>query len=131
LSFGGERYPYREHKPTFWHDSDGDTTFSALMVMIFAPICIIMVLGVYGGILYTAGTEREIADYSSDTNPCLDLKSDNYVVIDKYQHDSCVNVVRYYLDELHYRPMPNSDLKEHKVTLVSPDTDINKFNISK
>ncbi len=108
-------------KGTFWRDEYNDISIGAILVMVFVPMGIIGGLGIYGSIIHSIEIETAITDLGSDNNPCLDLKADNYVVIDTYYHDSCKKVVVHYLNQLGYRPMPNTDLAGKKVTLFSGD----------
>jgi len=119
-SWRRDSYSYRR-RGTFWRDDDGDISLGAILAMIFVPFGVIMGLIGYGSSIHNSEVETAITDLGSVTNPCLDLKAEKYVVIDTYFHDSCKKVVAYYLDQLGYKPMPNTDLSGKKVTLVSGD----------
>lgn len=102
------RYPndnYGYHPKSFWHDELGDLSSNAILVIFFSVVIGLAVP--FFTWLHFHSIDQDIAraDLGSSTNPCLEFHSNNRVVIENYESSPCDDVIRYYLDELHYKPV--------------------------
>lgn len=109
--YGRDRY-----KETFWHDDEGILRLGRIITLsVLTFLFITIPIGINGLIVHNHDLKIQINDVRSTTNPCLEFHSHDYVVIKNDYIDTCKNVMRYYLDELDFKPI--SPLTDDDVVL--------------
>lgn len=107
---------YYDRKETFWYGYRGDLRIGRIALLIVIPFFTsLIIFGLSALSEHMHQIMLQVNDITNTTNPCLLFHANSYVVINNDWLDECKNVMRYYLDDLNFKPV--SPLTDDDVVL--------------